>query len=474
MQIANRPRNQYLPVAGGAAGGLAFASNQYRNLYRAYNLMRRNWRSGRTKSRFSKNLMISRVNQRVARKNALMQKRSNATFARGGLNIPGTNIDSQYVGRFNGRPIRYVKDKISYVGYRKNVETTGVVESSSTVNSGDGPARMVVQAVHPPQILYTVAVAFLRKIMKRYYNKEYEAEDQRFMLQPTLNYEVPYQISFGNLLRSSQTAATVASAAVYTPGFTDTLATAAQWVVDNVFLSLSFTGNNILNSITMDDRVNATLVRRKDIKVDRLMKVKFYSKVDVRIQNTSNGTATNSTDVVGVVPVHGNIVFSKGFSPRMKADNSSVGDLVPFTWEDTPNGVIIPKTYLLSTWYSTITPINGFYGVERAVPAKLGAGQIRNFSMYYTKTIALGEFISKFRGGSVRTDLTGTDSYGFHSMNRNALIQLEKYIDTNAGEMTVTPARFHYHCEWEMGATVSVGTSSYLPKGYAKYYESTE
>lgn len=386
----------------------------------------------------------------------------------------GTNVDSQYVGSFGGNLVRRKgPNKYHKYGYVENVETHGLVSTPDAYE--DGPVRFVVQAVNPPRIMRTVAIAYLRALMRKYYNREYVSTQDLFQVNAVAGFEKPYQIVFSATVRSNQTTDSNLQA-IYTIPTTATLSDAADWLVFNVLTNDAFgygctrTTNNTLTGVDIYDRIDNIPIYVKNLSIDKNTKVHFWSSLKCRIQNVTRpvyAASDFSTDSIYATPLHGNVLFSKGHCPRVRVDNVPGRTLVPFTFEDVANGVIIPKTYNTESWYRTVQGIDILDRAEKGMNVNIGVGQIKDFTMYYRQSLSLPDYISRFFPGAADNSTGGTDSYGISGLNRNALIQLEKFVDSTSAK----GPQVMYHCEWDMGANVTMRNVPYMPQGYHAFTE---
>lgn len=475
--VAGAGNNRLRRVIGGIAAG-NFAVGAYRNLYNAYQAMRRNFRSGNTRSRFSRNIGVAMRNKRVARNNLKsVNKKPRVGYAKGWNSGNGGGGDAGPTGFYQGKvrgvvQRRKVKKGSIYdvTGYRKETEQYGSVTGSG------GLVRLGVKAYPADDMLIGIWIVVIRYLLKKHYNFVYTDPDA------VINYNNSTPLDYGRpndltIRFARDTGPGSRSIIAYNARIPPTmtirgLATdVALWYLS----TFSTTGTNPdqkdeyypLDYKFQDSYYNtAGYISGDENNFFPFagMKIALYGKAEIVVQNTSrhDSSTSNAVGFVDNNPLCGNVVYVKGQTVDPKdialGTPSVGGNELGMNYVQTSDGVIFSGTAVGQKW-KAIQPLSMFKrGVKQISGINLDPGASQKIDVYYQYNGYLSTFLMKYWPDSL-VRVPGTVSHGgtasrYGGLNMIALVQLEKRLSTGGQPTTV-----NYHVDFHIGVRVMRGPS---------------
>jgi len=240
--------------------------------------------------------------------------------------------DGHYKGRLP-KPKRQARPgRVALNGHRLELERYGTAAHANVCYLG-------AQTAPASAIGKSVGVAFLRMVMKRHYHIEYSSTDQT--LRPAFSgtgsgltaadasgFFFPAAIKFWRKVVSDSLPPVVNVGNTYTFPGTGTVASFADWFVQNIFLSPDFGGFAGVSSVDTTELYAYQFVQND---ADRLINqpvmplegqyLTAYSVVRMHIQNvTPADDLSLSTDRVDVNPIKGKLMRFKDPTPVIKDD----------------------------------------------------------------------------------------------------------------------------------------------------------
>jgi len=314
--------------------------------------------------------------------------------------------DGHYKGRLP-KPKRQARPgRVALNGHRLELERYGTAAHANVCYLG-------AQTAPASAIGKSVGVAFLRMVMKRHYQMEYSTTEQQ--LRPTFSgtnsgasaadaysFYFPAAIKFWRKVVSDSLPPVVSVAATYQFPATGTVASFADWFVQNIFLSADFGGFAGVSSVDTTelyayqfvqlDAAAGTLSNSVNQAVMPLegQYLTAYSVVRMHIQNvTPADDLSLSTDRVDVNPIKGKLMRFKDPTPVIKdpqgIDDSGSTNYGYLLQQDINGDGIIwpnPATPLTGPW-TQLPTADMFRNCSGMANISLEPGAIKDYSLTF-------------------------------------------------------------------------------------------
>jgi len=358
-----------------------------------------------------------------------------------------------YQGRF-AKPRAAVAGKYAYDGYRREREEFGT-------QSGTDVCYLGMSSVSAKEIGQCVGIAFIRKVMRRHYMREYADERENLRVAMAipdsalaLVQPLPYALRFIRKVEEVNAVIAVNAPAEYVFNDTDTVRDFGQWFEGNVFNSLEYGGGVVGNQ---DYNSRISLFAYQFVEVDYFdpanippvywpkaimplhgMYLTCYSKADMHIQNITvadgGGELAYDADRIDSNPIRGRIFKFKGPLPKVKYDMliangaaAVIGNSIALDIDPNADGIIKPQADLTGAWRAPPTA-DMFHNCVGVTSVSLEPGAIRNFSLQFKYSGLLVDLIHGMRATVGSAPLPGGRNLG-----TSMLFALEKRVRTGTG-----------------------------------------